>query len=140
MGDFNVKMSVLDVAENVCLKQDTSRAALQNFMYQNDFCDLWRYLHPTVREFSRIQIHQKTLRQSRIDLCLVKKSLLFLFSTMSHNLNFVSDHVFLRVGMGIQRRGRGGDVWHFNARLLLNKDYVQCISELISFESSKGYF
>ena len=34
----------------------------------------------------------------------------------------------------------GGGVWHFNARLLLNKDYVKCISELISSESSKVVF
>ena len=110
MGDFNVKLSVLDVAENVVLKQDTSRAALQTFMHRYDFCDLWRVLHPTVREFSRIQLHQNSLRQSRIDLCLVKKSLLFLFGKMSHNLTFMSDHVFLRVGMGIQKRGKGGGV------------------------------
>ena len=59
---------------------------------------------------------------------------------MSHNLNFISDYVFLRVGMGIQRRGKGGGVWHFNAKLLLNEDYVKSISDLISSESSKGLF
>ena len=28
-------------------------------------------------------------------------------------------------------------MWNFNAQLLLNEDYVKCITELISFESSK---
>ena len=58
MGDFNVKLTVLDVAENVPLKNDTSRATLMHFMHQNDYCDLWRSIYPTAREFSRIQTHQ----------------------------------------------------------------------------------
>ena len=63
IGDFNVKLTVLDVAENVPLKHDTSRATLLNFMHQNDYCDLWRSLYPTVREFSKIQKYQGTVRQ-----------------------------------------------------------------------------
>ena len=98
---------MLDVTENVVLKQDSSRVALLDFINHYDFCDLWRSLNLTVREFSRMQMHLGSLRQSRIDLCLVRKSLLFLFSTVSHNLNFVSDHVFFegRYGDSEEREG-----------------------------------
>ncbi len=140
VGDFNVKMCRLDFSSDCSYKQDSSRAALKLFMDNNNLCDLWRTRNPVTREYSRVQPYMDTIRQSRIDFCLVKKPQIDFFNTVRYCLNFISDHAILHVEMGVKRKGRGGGVWQFNASLLSRRNYVDCISKLISFECSQPEF
>lgn len=140
MGDFNVKMSRLDYRGLSAFKHDSSRTVLMKMMDNQDFCDLWRTLNPTKREFSRIQVVLNKVKQSRVDLCLVKKQEINMYNAMNHELNYLSDHAIVYVGIEGKRRGKGGGVWHLNANLLSKKEYVDCINKLIAFECSQPDF
>lgn len=75
-GDFNVKCTRLDMAKNMVYKEDTSRKCLKRLMQSKDMVDAWREENPFKREFSRGQMVMGELKQSRIDLCLVKRDIL----------------------------------------------------------------
>lgn len=140
MGDFNVKLCLLDRNEKGTFKTDTSRTILKDFMLQKDWCDVWRGENPLIRAYSRMQNVKNVLCRSRIDLCLVKQQLIHIFHNAHYNFTFLSDHAFLSVNMGELRRRKGGGLWHLNAKLLENKNYIKCISNLINTVSLQPVF
>uniref|UniRef100_A0A3B4X6W9 exodeoxyribonuclease III n=1 Tax=Seriola lalandi dorsalis TaxID=1841481 RepID=A0A3B4X6W9_SERLL len=108
MGDFNLKQSTMDVNENCKWRQDMSRTVLQNLLSVNNLCDLWRHQHPKGRDYTRVQSHLGLIKRSRIDLVLVKKMMVGMFNTVRFNLNFLSDHAFIWVGVESKGEERGG--------------------------------
>ena len=56
--------------------EDTSRKCLKMLMQSKDMADAWREENPYKREFSRRQMVMGDLKQSTIDLCLVKRDIL----------------------------------------------------------------
>lgn len=109
-------------------------------MLQQDWCDIWRNENPLTRAYSRLQTVKGSLGRSRIDLCLVKQQLIHSFHTARYSFTFLSDHAFLLVNLGESKRGKGGGLWHLNAKLLEKENYVKCISNLINTVSSQPVF
>ena len=72
VGDFNVKMTRLDVSESCVFRDDMSRSVLGNMMNECSMSDVWRERNTGGREFSRTQVVRGVLKQSRIDFCLSK--------------------------------------------------------------------
>ena len=68
MGDFNIVQSRMDMSINNVFKPDVSRRELCSFILENDMCDVWRASNPNGRVFSRCQVVQNVLKQTRIDL------------------------------------------------------------------------
>ncbi|KAL7375444.1 hypothetical protein ABVT39_017435 [Epinephelus coioides] len=135
VGDFNVKLSRLDYQEMSNYKNDASRTVLLKMLGKYDLCDLWRSMNPVSRDFTRMQMVMGNLRMSRIDYCFVKKTELYMYTSMVHKYTALSDHLCVVISMGNNSRGKGGGLWHLNARLLCEKRYIDCITKLIEFES-----
>ena len=140
MGDFNIKLNRLDISENCVFKSDASRSVLQQTMNECDLSDVWREKNPVERDFSRVQLVKGELKQSRIDLCLLKNKHIEMVRSVNHSLTPLSDHAGLFVGMGERGRGRGGGVWVMNGKLLNNTQYKAYITNVIKSETMKPVF
>ncbi len=75
VGYFNVWCTRLDASSSANFKLDVSRKYLNEWMQSDDMVDVWREENP-YREFSRRQMVMGSLKQSRIDLCLIKREIL----------------------------------------------------------------
>ena len=138
VGDFNVKISRLDVSDTTTFKADMSRATLIEFMNNCNLCDIWRQKNAMKREYSRVQVVLGKLKQSRIDLCLVKTGLINYVYNINYRLNALSDHATLRFGLGETAGGRCGGMWCLNSSLLNRQDYRSMIIKLVQSEVSKA--
>ncbi|KAK6467593.1 Transposon TX1 149 kDa protein [Huso huso] len=67
VGDFNVMLSRIDLAQGMVYKADTSRKSLVHLMDEFHYVDFWRCRHGAKRDFSRRQMVEGVLKQSRID-------------------------------------------------------------------------
>lgn len=76
VGDFNVWCTRLDASSSANYRSDVSRKYLNDLMQSEDMVDAWREENPFKREFSRRQMVLGSLKQSRIDLCLIKREIL----------------------------------------------------------------
>ncbi len=73
LGDFNTVIQRIDIDDSMEFRRDRGRNELHNIMEKNDMVDVWRERNGMKREYSRRQIVDKILKQSRIDLFLCKK-------------------------------------------------------------------
>lgn len=85
VGDFNVWCTRMDVWNTENLKNDASRNVLNDVIH-NNLVDVWRCKNPYKRSFSRRQMVNGELKQSRIDLCLVKREILRYVNNMHYLL------------------------------------------------------
>lgn len=76
------------------------------------------------------------LKQSRIDLCLVKEDVIQQVQKMSYNFTAYSDHAVMSFQIGFAVEMRGGGVWCLNASLLKEESYIKEIVECIEGEMS----
>lgn len=67
LGDFNTVFSKLDMAEGMVYRTDTARKELNVLMEENDLIDIWRVRNEKRREYSRRQLVENFLCQTRID-------------------------------------------------------------------------
>lgn len=73
LGDFNIAMQRIDIDDSMNFRTDRGRNELQNLMRKCDLVDVWRERNGMKREYSRREIANRILKQSRIDLFLCKK-------------------------------------------------------------------
>lgn len=57
-----------------------------------------------------------------------------------HKYTALSDHLCVVISMENNSRGNGSRLWHFNAKLLCEKRYTDCMTKLIESESSLPEF
>ncbi len=114
VGDFNVWCTRLDVSRSANFKSDVSRKCLNKLMQSEDMVDAWREENPFKKEFSIRQMVLGNLKQSRIDLCLVKREILHYVKNVIYKFIGVSDHTAMTVKMGVNMEARGGGMWHLN--------------------------
>lgn len=65
------------------------------------------------------------LKQSRIDLCLVKKEILHYVKNVRYKFIGESDHAAMTVKMAVNMEARGGGMWCLNSSLLKGR----CLQE-----------
>lgn len=75
MGDFNTLFSKIDMAEGMVYKSVKGRKELNILIEENDLIDVWRERNEKKREYSRQQIVQNFMCQTRIDFVLIKRAL-----------------------------------------------------------------
>ena len=102
--------------------------------------DVWRQKNTIKREYSRVQVVLGELKQSRIDLVLVKTGLINYVHNINYRLNALSDHTTLRFGLGETAGGSSGGMWCLNSSLLNRQDYRSRIIKLVQSEVSKAEY
>src|SRR4029434_3857263 len=75
MGDFSTILERVDIEENIVFKTDRGRKELKDLMEKCEMSDIWRERNKEVRKYSRVQIVKDKIKQSRIDMVLIKKTL-----------------------------------------------------------------
>ena len=133
IGDFNTVLSKSDISINNVYKNDISRTTLYDLMSNYNLSDVWRIQNQFKREFSRRQVVQGKLRQSRIDLCLAAAEMVKEIGKVTYTFNTWSDHATLVCQLGIVGEVRGGGTWCLNASLLDDPAYVKKIKNLLNY-------
>lgn len=101
IGDFNVVLSKKDLSAQNVYKEDASRQIIYNIMSDNNLVDIWWIKNPHKRSYSRQQIVQGKLKQTRIDLCLSSSALASQIKHAKYFSNSWSDHSFLEVRLRV---------------------------------------
>lgn len=134
VGDFNVWRSRLDASSSAKFRSDASRKYLNDWMQNDDMVDAWREENPFKREFSRRQMARGILKQSRIDLCLVKREMSSYVRNVAYRFLEVSDHAAMKIKLCLNKEGRGGGVWCLNSSILSEEAYKENIRKCIQYE------
>jgi len=137
VGDFNVWFSRMDAANNMSYKRDASRNDLILLMNGENMVDVWRLKNPDKREYSRRQVVLNVLKQSRIDLCLVKQDMVQYINNQAYKFTAYSNHAALEFQFGKTMQQKGGGLWGLNASLLNDKSYRVKIHDCIKSEWTK---
>ena len=131
IGDLNVVLSKRDLSTQNVYKEDASRQIIYNVITDNNLVDIWRILNPNKRCYSRQQIVQGKLKQTRIDLCLVSSALASQIKHAEYSSSRWSDHSFLEVRVGVPGESRNGGLWCFNCSLLEEDKFRNKIRKLL---------
>ena len=135
VGDYNVKLSRLDYSNDVKYRYDGSRDFFKSIMAEHKMVDIWREENEDSKGFSQRQVVMGTLRQSRIDLVLVKENIVNKIE-VKYTFTTLSDHAILSLRLrDVCVRNVGGGMWCLNNSLLREDSYkkiiVKCIKEEI---------
>ncbi len=130
----------LDASSSANFKSDVSRKFLNEWMLSDDMVDAWREGNPYKRAFSRRQMVMGSLKQSRIDLCLIKREILSYVKNVKYSFLGISDHAAMTVKIGINMGERGGGVWCLNSAILLEEAYKENIRKCINYEMENPLF
>ena len=124
-GDFN---EIFDQSMDIGINNTTfnlrSSKALEAILNNYNLIDIWRHRNPGKREFSRTQVVQNILKQSRIDFFLISRNILQFVMNSYISYTTLSDHNFVCLKLDFSRVERGQGIWIFNNELL--KDNVFC--------------
>ena len=135
VGDFNLKCCRLDAVSSATYKFDTSRNVLLKMMDDNSLVDKWREENPNTRAFSRRQVVMGELKQSRIDLCIVKRDIANHIKQIGYKFTGFSDHAMLSFKVSLRDESeRGGGLWCLNSSLLSEEGYRNVIKNCIQCE------
>ena len=135
VGDFNLKCCRMDAVRDAKYKYDSSRQVFLKMMKDNDLIDKWREENPSTRGFSRRQVVMGKLKQSRIDLCLVKRDIAKYIRQIQYKFTSLSDHAMLSFKIVLKdERERGGGIWCLNSSLLSEGSYREVIRKCIQSE------
>ncbi len=134
VGDFNIKCSRLDVGKGVQFRWEKSRGMLIEIMREKGLMDVWRYENPEKREFTRKQLKEGILKQSRIDLVLVKEEIIRYIDGIRHQGNSLSDHDSVRFRIKIGNEEVGGGMWILNAGYIEEEEYESQMKDLLNRE------
>lgn len=110
-GDFNVKLTRMDVTEDKRLRWDSSSDSLKGLLSNHNLTDIWRATNPFTRAFSRRIIVHEELRQSRIDLCLVGSKIMDKIHNCYYRFKHYGDHAALICELGEGVRRKCGATW-----------------------------
>ena len=136
VGDFNFKCCRMDAVSNAKFKYDSSRTVFLKMMNENDLVDKWREDNPNKRAFSRRQVVMGELKQSRIDLCIVKREISKYIKQTEYKFTSWSDHAMLSFRISVKDdQERGGGIWCLNSSLLMEEKYRSVIQKCIQYEA-----
>ncbi len=134
-GDFNEILNpCLDLGINNVTFSKKSSNALHSFINTYNLSDIWRHRNPIKKEFSRQQIVEDIVKQSRIDMFFISKSLTQFVTNVYISYTMISDHNFVCVKLDFSRIERGQGIWIFNNQLLHDEDFCDGIRNIINNE------
>ena len=132
-GDFNVTLNP-SFDKKGGTPEKTSKCAEIIFTMMENFnlIDVWRYMNPDSRRFTRREMSKNGLVQSRLDFWLVSNHILYDFCSQDISPSIKSDHSIVHLELKIEKtqlRGRG--FFKFNCSLLHDIAYVQGVKRII---------
>lgn len=126
-GDFNCCLDVsldrfsrLDGPDVYAPTSSRASARLKSLMDELSLSDVWRLLHPGVRQFT----FKRAAYASRLDLWLISEHLTELVHDSLILPAPLSDHSIVSVSIQTIPTVRGPGIWRFDNSLLLNKDFI----------------
>ena len=137
VGDFNIKCSRLDVGKGVEFRWERSRNMLSELMEEKGLIDVWREGNPEKREYTRRQMRDGVLKQSRIDLVLVQFGIIRYIDRTRHQGNSFSDHDAVMFRIKVGREEVGGGMWILNAGFIQEDEYKKQIRNLLDGENRR---
>lgn len=134
VGDFNNTLSSLDRCSKTVHCNDRAFNSLIKCLEKHALYDIWRARNPNELVFSRKQVVQHRLIQSRIDYFLVSKSLGPYVKNIWYSDTSLSDHCFVYMSVDMSQVERGPGVWILNNSLLQDENYKIKMYDLITKE------
>lgn len=131
MGDFNTVLERIDVDDFMIYRHDRGRDELYEMMEKYELLDVWRERNKCKREYSRKQIVNRKLKQSRIDLFICEKKIEKYVMDVYYKFYGESDHEILRIKIDFSGVEKGKGVWIFNTEVLQNEVYRMEIESII---------
>lgn len=139
-GDWNTTLSTLDRCSRTVHTNDVAVQNLEKVISSLNLCDIWRYRNPDKFVFSRKQLREGELKQSRIDYFLIKRSLISMVQNVRYNDSSLSDHGFVEMRMNLDDVEKGPGVWILNNLHLHNEEYVEKVNSIIEEEKNSPLY
>ncbi|CAC5393348.1 unnamed protein product [Mytilus coruscus] len=139
-GDFNTSLGALDRGGKISHREDKAVCALKSIINDNVLCDVYRKRNLDVSVFSRKQIVENNLRQSRIDFHLISLSLKPFVKNIYHNDSSFSDHSFVSMILDFRNVETGPGLWILNNQLLDDEVFIENIKKIIQEEVYSDFY
>jgi exonuclease III len=139
-GDFNTTLSYLDRDGRTDHQQTIPYRDLCKIIDNNNMSDIWRKRNGRDRVFSRKQVINGVLTQSRIDYYLLSNNLKPHVQTIYYNDTTFSDHAFVIMKMDLDLLERGPGVWVLNNCVLAESEYTDKVRSMINNEMESTLF
>ena len=126
-GDFNIHLTAKDKKGPYNVTKSVE--LLTDFMLQNEWMDVWRYLNPDESCFTYHRSKQKVW--SRLDYFMVPTCNLDLIRECEIVPGFLSNHSFVSLDICFDKTIRGPGYWKFNNSFLRHTDFLKFINTSI---------
>ncbi len=120
-------------------KPSESANVINSIITELNLIDIWRFMKPESRRFTRREMCRGGLLQTRLDYWLISNHMLYNFFTQDIVPGLKSDHSLVYVQLSIentQKRGRG--FFKFNCSLLKDTEYVKHVKDMIDTFKSEN--
>uniref|UniRef100_H3AQW7 Endonuclease/exonuclease/phosphatase domain-containing protein n=1 Tax=Latimeria chalumnae TaxID=7897 RepID=H3AQW7_LATCH len=122
-GDFNCALdTVVDRSSSVQVAQTHMAKNILASMKEYGLMDVWRHLHPTVREYSFYSHAHQSF--SRINLLLISALLSHRVKACEFLLHFASDHSPVMIQLEAPEDLQGPFRWRLDSHLFTREDFV----------------
>ena len=129
-GDFNLVLNTsLDCYNYKCISNPKARDKVLELIESYGYVDPFRQLHENLRRYSWRK--KSPLKQSRLDFFLLSESLLSSLDTCYIESSYRSDHSPISLSLTFNDFKKGRGLWKFNNSLLYDKEYLECIRDVI---------
>ena len=139
-GDFNTTLSSLDRSSRTIHSNDKAVKTLHSFMEDKNLFDIWRNRNVNSKMFSRKQMVQGFLTQSRIDYFLVSNELKAMVKNIFYRDTSFSDHSIVYMSVDFSDVEKGPGVWIFNNSFLEDNIFVEKIRKLFADEIGSDFY
>lgn len=139
-GDFNTTLSSLDKSGKTMHCNDKAVKSLCNFMQEKELYDIWRNRNVNTKVFSRKQVVQGFLTQSRIDYFLVSLDLKSCIKNIHYKDTSFSDHSIVSMKIDFCNVERGPGVWVFNNSFLQDELFIDKMKRLFANEIGSDFY
>lgn len=130
-GDFNCWLDpVLDRSSSNPAAARKSSSHIKSFLSDFGVSDIWRFLHPSTKEYSYFSNVHHTY--TRIDYFFIDNKLISHTRSCEFQSIVISDHAPLVLGLSFPNRGDRKRHWRFNTALLSDLAFVTWVSKQIS--------
>jgi exonuclease III len=139
-GDFNATLSILDRDGRTDHQNNLAFKELTAIMENNELHDIWRRRNKGELVFSRKQVVDGILTQSRIDYFLICHNIIPHVQNVFYNDTSFSDHALVVLKLDLDLVERGPGVWILNNCVLLEEEYINKIKALIQKEKQHALY
>ena len=139
-GDFNTTLSPLDKSGKCVHNNDKAVQTLCKIMNDKNLYDVWRDRNVDSKIFSRKQVVQGFLTQSRIDYFLVSKELKSLIKNVYYRDTSFSDHSIVNMSIDFSDVEKGPGMWIFNNSFLEDNMFVEKIRKIFAEEIGSDFY